>query len=277
MDIVLNTCDRWFFTPYVYPESWPEDDIIRQLISLTIVVNINAVLLYFSLGYFSYIFLFDKKQMEHPKFLKNQVRQEIIVSVKNIPFMSVPTIAIFLAEVRGYSKLYDSFERSYDLLQFVKEFGGFLFFTDMLIYFVHRGLHHKSIYKHLHKLHHRWIVPTPFASHAFQWQDGFLQSCPYHMYAFLFPMHKLAYLFFFLFVNFWTVSIHDGNYSVPKLFRPFINGAAHHNDHHQYYDCNYGQFFTFWDRLMGSFRLPPAYDEMKNNRKDEENQKLKVK
>lgn len=70
MDIVLNTCDRWFFTPYVYPESWPEDDIIRQLISLTIVVNINAVLLYFSLGYFSYIFLFDKKQMEHPKFLK---------------------------------------------------------------------------------------------------------------------------------------------------------------------------------------------------------------
>ena len=133
----------------------------------------------------------------------------------------------------------------------------------MVIYFIHRALHHRLIYKHLHKLHHRWIVPTPFASHAFQWQDGFLQSSPYHLYAFLFPLHKYAYLSFFLFVNFWTVSIHDGNYSVPKLFQPLLNGAAHHNDHHQYYDCNYGQFFTFWDRLMGSFRLPPAYDEKK--------------
>ena len=133
----------------------------------------------------------------------------------------------------------------------------------MLIYFIHRGLHHRLIYKHFHKLHHRWIVPTPFASHAFQWQDGFLQSCPYHIYVFLFPLHKITYLFFFLFVNFWTVSIHDGNYSVPKLFQPFINGSAHHNDHHQYYDCNYGQFFTFWDRLMSSFRMPVVYEEKK--------------
>lgn len=215
-----------------------------------------------------------------------------MVSLKNIPFMSIPTIAIFLLEVRGYSKLYDSSQKTYskayllsnwsllsfsfrprdlvDLMQFVKEFAGFLFFTDMMIYFIHRGLHHKSVYKHFHKLHHRWIVPTPFASHAFQWEDGFLQSCPYHIYAFLFPMHKLAYLFFFLFVNFWTVSIHDGNYSVPKMFRPIINGAAHHNDHHQYYDCNYGQFFTLWDRLMGSFRLPPIYDETKQNKVDQE-------
>lgn len=143
----------------------------------------------------------------------------------------------------------------------MKEFVSFLFFTDMLIYFIHRGLHHRLVYKRFHKLHHRWIVPTPFASHAFQWLDGFLQSVPYHLYVFLFPLNKYAYLAFFMFVNFWTVSIHDGNYSVPKLFRPVVNGAAHHNDHHQYYNCNYGQFFTLWDRLMGSFRLPSVYDE----------------
>lgn len=71
MDIVLSTYDRWLFTPYVYPKTgWPEDDPIRQMISLTILVNIHGVLLYFGLGCFSYFFLFDKKQMEHPNFLK---------------------------------------------------------------------------------------------------------------------------------------------------------------------------------------------------------------
>jgi lathosterol oxidase len=71
MDIVLNTYDQWILTPYVYPkEGWPEDNILRQLISLTILVNIHGVLLYFLLGGLSYFFLFDKKQMEHPLFLK---------------------------------------------------------------------------------------------------------------------------------------------------------------------------------------------------------------
>jgi lathosterol oxidase len=71
MDIVLNIHDRYIFTPYIYPEQgWPEDDLLRQLISLTILVNINAVILYFFLASFSYFFLYDKQQMNHPLFLK---------------------------------------------------------------------------------------------------------------------------------------------------------------------------------------------------------------
>ncbi|CAF1239596.1 unnamed protein product [Rotaria sordida] len=268
MDIVLNIYDHWLLTPYVYPKTgWPENNPIRQLISLTLLVNIHGVLLYFLLASFSFFFLFDKQLMKHSLFLKNQIQQEIKVTLKNIPLMSLPTIIIFMFEIRGYSKLYDSTERSYNLIQFLKEFITFLFFTDMFIYFIHRSLHHRLLYKHLHKLHHQWIIPTPFASHAFQWFDGFLQSSPYHLYVFLFPLHKLSYLGFFIFVNIWTVSIHDGNYSVPKYLRPIINGAAHHNDHHQYYNCNYGQFFTFWDRLMNTFHLPFVYSKKRKNEK----------
>lgn len=71
MDLVLNIYDQWLFTPYVYPkEGWPEDSLLRQIISLIILVNVHGVLLYLVLGTFSYFFLFDKKQMEHPLFLK---------------------------------------------------------------------------------------------------------------------------------------------------------------------------------------------------------------
>ena len=135
----------------------------------------------------------------------------------------------------------------------------FIAFTDGFIYWIHRFLHHKSIYKTFHKDHHKWKVPTPFASHAFHPVDGFLQSCPYHIYPFLFPLHNFTYLLLFVFVNIWTVSIHDGNYRVPDVLKPYINGSAHHMDHHLYYSYNYGQFFTLWDRIGSSFRTPSSF------------------
>jgi len=137
---------------------------------------------------------------------------------------------------------------------------SFILFTDCFIYWIHRGLHHKLIYKYIHKDHHRWKVPTPFASHAFHPMDGFMQSCPYHIYPFIFPLHKYTYLFLFVFVNLWTVSIHDGDYRVPEVLKPYVNGSAHHTDHHLFYNYNYGQFFTLWDRIGSSFRKPSAWD-----------------
>lgn len=106
----------------------------------------------------------------------------------------------------------------------------------------------------------RWKIPTPFASHAFHPIDGFLQSCPYHIYPFLFPLHKFTYLVLFVFVNLWTVSIHDGDYRVPEFLKSYINGSAHHTDHHLFYNYNYGQFFTLWDRIGQSFRTPSAWE-----------------
>jgi len=35
-----------------------------------------------------------------------------------------------------------------------------------------------------------------------------------------------------------------------------INGPAHHTLHHLYFVCNYGQYFTWADRVGGSYRHP---------------------
>lgn len=35
-----------------------------------------------------------------------------------------------------------------------------------------------------------------------------------------------------------------------------MNGAACHTMHHLYFNYNYGQFTTLWDRLGGSYRQP---------------------
>ena len=208
---------------------------------------------YFISASLSYIFIWDKTTVKHPKFLKNQIPMEIQQTMESMPIMSLLTAPFLVAEVRGYAKLYDTFEqepfRFYSLLQFPL----FIAFTDLCIYWIHRGLHHPLIYKTLHKPHHKWIMPSPFASHAFHPLDGWSQSVPYHLFPFIFPLQKLAYVFLFGFINLWTVLIHDGEYVANS---PVINGAACHTMHHLYFNYNYGQFTTLWDRLGGSYRMP---------------------
>jgi len=47
--------------------------------------------------------------------------------------------------------------------------------------------------------------------------------------------------------------IHDGEYVADS---PILNGAACHTLHHLYFNFNYGQFSTLWDRIGGSYRKP---------------------
>merc|ERR1712072_109303 len=82
---------------------------------------------------------------------------------------------------------------------------------------------------------------------------GYSQSVPYHLFPFFFPLQKFSYIALFGFVQIWTVLIHDGEYVANS---PIINGAACHTMHHLYFNYNYGQYTTLWDRLGGSYRKP---------------------
>ncbi|KAF9164808.1 c-5 sterol desaturase [Actinomortierella ambigua] len=280
------------------------DSILRQSFSLFWLTFFGACLMYFVFSSLSYFLMFDKTQMKHPKFLKNQIKLEIQMSCVALPWIALMTFPWFLGEVRGYSRLYTDIHSTHkmagaspaDILRetvggtasaastianisdatsslsstlgplaplveplldgwaFVAiSIAAFLFFTDCGIYWIHRLLHHPFVYKRLHKPHHKWIIPTPYASHAFHPVDGYLQSVPYHLFVFVFPMQKYIYLGMFVFVNLWSVLIHDGEFLMPN---EVVNGAAHHSIHHLYFNYNYGQYFTFWDRVGGSYRVP---------------------
>jgi lathosterol oxidase len=260
MDLILDLADTHVLDR-VYESLLPamglaapaRDVMARQFASLYLITLVGGYLIYFGFATLAYYTVFDHRDMRHPRFLPNQVRREIACAAGSIPLMTLFTAPIFVAEVRGYSALYDD----------ARDYGGpgyvalscvtFLMFTDMLIYWFHRWMHHRSIYALVHKPHHAWVIPTPFASHAFHPVDGFIQSLPYHIYVFLFPLHKITYIGLFVFVNVWTVSIHDGRH---VLFDAIVNGAAHHTLHHTGFKYNYGQYFTLWDRIGGSYKKP---------------------
>jgi len=96
------------YDPSTTPVSaWPRDYIPRQLISLSVVTLIGIFCLYFLFAGLSYQYIFNHDMMNHPRFLKNQVKLEIQCSLRAFPGMTLLTLPWFQAEVRGYSKLYD--------------------------------------------------------------------------------------------------------------------------------------------------------------------------
>lgn len=176
---------------------------------ILLLLRLFGLVIYFVGATLSYVFIFDHATFMHPKYLKNQVRLEIRQTLISIPVMAIFTAPLFLGEVRGYAKLYDLSSDAPFALYNVLQFPFFIMFTDFFIYWIHRGLHHPRVYKTLHKPHHKWIMPTPYASHAFHPLDGFAQSIPYHVYPYMFPLQKLSYIALFIFINIWTVFIRE--------------------------------------------------------------------
>ncbi|KAK9774917.1 hypothetical protein AB5N19_00043 [Seiridium cardinale] len=235
--------------------AWPRDNIIRQSISIMVITQLGASMLYWFFSALSYYFIFDRRLEYHPRFLKNQISMEIKSSMNAIPWINLMTFPIFLAEVRGKSLLYSD----------VNEYGWawmgistllFMVFNDITIYWIHRLEHHPSVYKYVHKPHHKWIVPTPWAALAFHPVDGFVQSLPYHVFVFFCPVQKHLYLVMFVLVQVWTILIHDGDMITGHWTEKFINSPAHHTLHHMYFTVNYGQYFTWADYYFDSHRAP---------------------
>ncbi|CEH19239.1 c5-sterol desaturase [Ceraceosorus bombacis] len=245
---------------FVNSSRWGRDHFLRQCISLYAITLVGIMLLYFSFAGLSYYFFFNHDMKKHPRFLKNQVRLEIESSLRAFLPLDILTLPWFVAEVRGHSMLYENIS-DYGIAYAIFSVPFFLVFTDACIYWVHRLEHHPRLYKHIHKPHHKWLVPTPFASHAFHPLDGYAQSLPYHIFVFLFPLHRYIYIGLFVFVNCWSILIHDSDMIVNSPLEKIINGPSHHTLHHLYFNVNYGQYFTGCDRLGGSYRQPKSEDD----------------
>jgi lathosterol oxidase len=255
-----------FYVDWVVQFLWSTNDwnIWAQYALLTAGVTLFGALLFTVLCPLSYwIFFIVFKDKYHPATapqpFKGQVQMELAMSFKAFPFLSLLTTPFMVLQLRGYSKLYWNYtaQHPFSWIDISIATVFFLLFTDTGIYWIHRWEHtFPWIYKFIHKPHHKWIVPTPFASFAFHPLDGWAQSLPYHLFMFIYPTQTLMFLFLFTFVQIWTVSIHDGvdwcGEKEHSLRSQIINGSLHHTIHHSKFVYNYGQYFTFWDRMMGS-------------------------
>lgn len=181
-----------------------------------------------------------------------QRKREWLWAFFNLLGNAVVTAPIHHFIVTGESRVYlDVAERGWGYLLF--SVVAVLVFTEPLVYWAHRLLHHPVLYKHIHLHHHQFRKPTPWTSMAFHPLDSFAQAAPHHLFAFLFPIHIGVYMFFIMFLQLWSTFIHE---RVTWVRWGAINYTAHHTLHHHANKYNFGQFFTFCDRAFGSYKDP---------------------
>ncbi|QMW24704.1 sterol desaturase family protein [Sandaracinobacteroides saxicola] len=129
---------------------------------------------------------------------------------------------------------------------------------DSWFYWVHRAMHDRRLFKAFHRLHHRSVTPTPFAAYAFNMTEAAVEALFVTLWVLLIPTPFIA-LFMFLGVmiirNVWG---HCGIELLPQGFADhwfwgLFATTTHHDLHHNGgFNSNFGLYFTWWDRAMGT-------------------------
>jgi Delta7-sterol 5-desaturase len=138
--------------------------------------------------------------------------------------------------------------------------GASLVLFDTWFYWLHRLIHTRFLYRCVHRWHHLTITPVVWSNNSDRLVDNlFLQS--YWLVAhFLIPIAP-AVLFAHKIYDQITGVIghsgyeHGGRWCWPPS--PLV-GVTHHDQHHQFFRCNYATHFSWWDRMMGT--LHPDHD-----------------
>ncbi|KAJ3380989.1 Lathosterol oxidase [Lobulomyces angularis] len=259
MELVVEVGEKLFLNkvyaafPHILQPYFQPQSLLRDSLTLWLISSLGGIILYFSIATFCYYVYFDKSLINHPKFLKNQIKMEITMALWQAFLGPLFMLPFWLPEINGYSKIYYSIQENGGWRQVALSIIFFLVFSDFCIYWIHRWFHHPKVYSWLHKPHHTWKISTPYSAFAFHPLDGFGQSLPYHVFPFIFPMQAHLFLIMFVSVQIWTFLIHDNLFLTKNSI---INGAAHHAIHHLEFNYNYGQYFTFWDRVFNTHRFP---------------------
>lgn len=200
-----------------------------------------------------------------PKFpaAKDYRREIFFSSISIVIFTLPPFILLENQSLRIHTTFYKDISE-HGRVYFWAAFPLMLVMHDTYFYWMHRLIHHPKLFRLFHLVHHRSVNPTPWAAYSFHPLEAVTETFIYIIFLFTIPV-TLWHLFFFFLVSL-SINVygHLGYELLPPAFsrRPigrWINTSVGHNLHHHHFKGNYGLYFLFWDRVMGTIR--PDYDE----------------
>lgn len=123
---------------------------------------------------------------------------------------------------------------------------------DCITYWVHRALHIKFLFRHVHYFHHRFVATSPYAAVALHPAELLLLQAASLVPLFFIPFHAVSAAAVLLYILVFNICDHSGVRLVSAL--PWQPPSAFHDDHHAHFHVNFGQHLMIWDRLHGTLR-----------------------
>lgn len=214
-------------------------------------------------------FFYKKIQSRFPK--NTDILREMGYSVLTIAIFALVSLILFRhPKVAPLTTKYVNISQ-YGWVYYFLAYPLMFIMHDTYFYFTHRLMHHKRLFKWFHLVHHQSTNPSPWAAYAFHPLEAVVETGIVVVFMFTIPMHVTHIMIFFLMMIVYNVYGHLGYELYPKGFSrniigKWINTSINHNQHHQYFKGNYGLYFLFWDRMLGTIRedYDARFDEVKS-------------
>jgi sterol desaturase/sphingolipid hydroxylase (fatty acid hydroxylase superfamily) len=229
------------------------------VIAMCLVVNIRFFIV---TGIFHLIFftwkpksLMDKIINDKP-YPKGQWKKEIYYSViASCIFGFVGAIGVLIWQL-GWTDIYlEPAQYGYWYLPVSLLLS--MFIHEICYYFLHKWMHHPKIYKKVHKIHHDSVVTSVWTAFSFHPLESIIQALVLPLIVIVLPLHPIVILIHLTIMTLFSVIDHLNFEIFPNNFHKhpigkWIIGATHHHLHHVQFRYNYGLYFTFLDKWLGT-------------------------
>ncbi len=221
-------------------------DFTRYIVTAGIVAAIVWLLMRTSL---------KTRKIQNRTATRSDIRREFLQSVRSCIVYIGITVALVWGLNMGYLQRMGA---SFGLLGDLALFAAMVLAHDTYFYWAHRTLHHPLLYKRFHLAHHRSITPTPFAAYSFSVGEAAVMGMFVLLWQWFIPTPATVFLPFIFFQIIRNAMGHAGFELMPRWWLStwltrWINTTTHHDLHHAgSFNHNYGLYFTFWDKWMGT-------------------------
>lgn len=128
---------------------------------------------------------------------------------------------------------------------------------DAWFYWTHRMIHDPRLFRRFHRRHHRSNNPSPFTAYSFDLGEAAINALFVPLWMCVVPTRWEVVGLFMLHQIVRNTIGHSGYELFPanghgKPLLPFLTAVTHHDLHHAQAGWNYGLYFTFWDKVMGT-------------------------
>ena len=232
-------------------------------IALAIMVSALAMSAIVAIRYLAtsggFAWLTERVRPGHYATLKPQIRREIGWSLLSALIYGVPAgVVAWGWQEHGWTRIYTEWQ-AMPLWYLPLSVFLYLFAHDTWFYWTHRLMHRPYWFRIAHAVHHESRPPTAWAAMSFQPLEALSGALVIPALVFLVPIHVAMLGVVLAIMTVMGVTNHMGWEMFPKAFvhskfGDWLITASHHQRHHERYQCNYGLYFRFWDKLCGTDR-----------------------